>query len=604
MSGRDRRARILHAPRRLRALVRADEIWLTVLAGFIGALAGLCVVVMTRVTLFAHEVFFAIGNGGRLSGLDWVPPERLLIVPPLGGLVLGLFGVLVARILPSRPIDPIEANALHGGRMSVRDSLIVATQTIISNSAGASIGLEAGFTQISSAFASWFGRVFRVRREDLRILVACGAGGAIGAAFGGPVTGAFYAFELVLGTYSLARLSPVAIAAVAAVGVQRLLGGVAPAVSVPLGDPLTLEAVAPVVVLAIGSALVAIGIMYCVTVTESWFRRLVKPAWLRPAVGGLMVGILALASPSVLSAGHSAMRVVFDGGLTIRWALALLLLKSVASCVSIGSGFRGGLFFASLYLGVLAGAIFGDGLQAIGIGGLSPASCALIGMNAMAVAVIGSPMTMIVLTLELTGDTRLTVAALLACVLSQLVTRRLFGYSFATWRFHLRGETIRSAVDVGWMRSLNVRRMMRGAPSLLPRDTTIARARAVFPLGSVPRVVLVAAESRYAGILTVSDLHAPGSSPDAPVSTLAHYEDVMLTPQMNVREAVTTFERAEADALAVVDDAERRRVVGMLSEQHTLRRYAEELDRTRRALAGEGAQDGPVQSAYVTPVQS
>ncbi len=117
-------------------------------------------------------------------------------------------GILILRYWPRRAVDPIEANALYGGRMSLNDSLIVVAQTMVSNGVGASVGLEAGYTQIGSALASRLGRSFRLRRNDLRLLVGCGAAGAIAAAFNAPLTGAFYAFELVIGTYSLATLAP------------------------------------------------------------------------------------------------------------------------------------------------------------------------------------------------------------------------------------------------------------------------------------------------------------------------------------------------------------------------------------------------------------
>ena len=204
----------------------------------------------------------------------------------------------------------------------------------------------------------------------------------------------------------------------------------------------------------------------------------------------------------------------------------------------------------------------------------------------MAVAIIGSPMTMVCLLLELTGSISMSGATFVAAVLSLLTVRRLFGYSFATWRFHLRGESIRSAVDIGWMRSLNVRRMMRGQVRTISSDTPLNRAQALFPLGSAQRIVLLDRDSRYVGMVNVAELQAvPAAS--TPVQSLAHFENAMLTPLLTVREAVELFERAEADALVVVEDLQSRQVVGILTEQHALRRYAEELERSRRTLAGE-----------------
>ncbi|MFT8957862.1 MAG: hypothetical protein ABF917_09265, partial [Gluconobacter oxydans] len=123
-----------HAPSNLRTLVRGNEIWLSVLAGFVGLLSGLCVFVVTHLTFFMHRLLFGVSgmSGGHLSGLTTLPPLRTVTVLTGGGLAIGLFGVMVAKIMPRSPVDPIEANALHGGRMSVRDSLVIVCQTVLS----------------------------------------------------------------------------------------------------------------------------------------------------------------------------------------------------------------------------------------------------------------------------------------------------------------------------------------------------------------------------------------------------------------------------------------------------------------------------------------
>uniref|UniRef100_UPI002265AFAF chloride channel protein n=3 Tax=Neokomagataea TaxID=1223423 RepID=UPI002265AFAF len=212
-----REPRSFLAPVWLRSWVRADEIWLTLLSALLGGVAALWVIGISTVTLMLHRWLYGVAYAptGHLSGLDHLSVLRTVLALTLGGLAVGVFGVVAAVFVPRQPVDPIEANALHGGRMSLRDSLVVVGQTILSNGSGASIGLEAGFTQIGSACASWAGRAFRVRRDDLRVLVGAGAGAAIGAAFNAPVTGAFYAFELVIGSYTLASLPPVAAAALA-----------------------------------------------------------------------------------------------------------------------------------------------------------------------------------------------------------------------------------------------------------------------------------------------------------------------------------------------------------------------------------------------------
>ncbi len=289
----------------------------------------------------------------------------------------------------------------------------------------------------------------------------------------------------------------------------------------------------------------------------------------------------------MLSSGHAALRLALDAPYPLQHIALLILLKAVASAISIGSGFRGGLFFASLFLGALLGKLFAGVLALVTVVQALPAVvCALVGMSALAVAVVGGPLTMAFLALESTGSLPMTVAVLAACVVSAITVRRTFGYSFATWRFHLRGEAIRSAVDIGWMRNLTVGRMMRrefrriplghDARDLPPRVP--ARQRRPGDRGG--------RGGRYAGILATSEAHARRRTRRALSDDRAPRTTVLL-PQMTIKEAVQMFETAESDELAVVDSAESMRVIGVLTEQYALRRYSEELEKRRRELSGE-----------------
>jgi CIC family chloride channel protein len=303
-----------------------------------------------------------------------------------------------------------------------------------------------------------------------------------------------------------------------------------------------------------------------------------------------VVGGLALISPQILSAGHGALHV----DLFIDWPLAtlatVLLLKSLASAVSIGSGFRGGLFFASLFLGALVGRIFAVFAPDVFAGAtVTPVVYALVGMSSLAVAVIGGPLTMTFLALEMTGDFPITVLVLIGVIASSLTVRKTFGSSFATWRFHLRGESIRSAHDVGWIQSLTVGQMMRRDVPTVRSDTTLAAFRHDKPLGSTQRAVVVDDEDRYAGMMLVAEAHDPAldSRTSEKLSAFLRNTKDMLLPHLNAKEAVERFDDSESDALAVVDDPTRRKVIGLLTEAHTLRRYAEELDRRRKEISGE-----------------
>jgi chloride channel protein, CIC family len=582
------KSRYLEAPRRLRAFVRAHETSLVVLAALIGTIGGLVVAAMGAAVEGMHELLFNVENGERLSSQYAIEPLRALLVPSLGGLLLGLAFLLLARWRPAREIDPIEANALHGGRMSFRGSVIVALQTVWSSGVGASVGLEAGYTQLASGLAASLGRGFHLRRADQRIMVGCGAAAAIAGAFSAPLAGAFYAFELVIGGYTPASLTPVGVAAVAGYLVAHGFTVLSLGVGIgPVGDVAGRD-LAIAALLGILAALFGIAIMRGVTLCETLLTKTRLWPPLRPALGGLGVGLLALITPQVMSSGHGALH--FAGFVTIPLSVlaTIFVLKAIASVISLGSGFRGGLFFATLFMGAIGGHLFAGAFDAVYPGfNLNPNVYAIIGMSALSASVIGGPLTMSFIALESTGNLWLTTAVLVAVIISTQITRELFGYSFATWRLHLRGETIRSAADIGWIRDLTVRSLMRPDVVTVNANMPIGEFRDKFPLGSKTQVVAVDGTGRYVGLALVADAHAPDIEAEKGLVGLLHHRDVVLHPGMNIQEAIAVFDAAEAESLAVVDIDGQHRPIGVLTEAHAMRRYAEESEQRRREAVGD-----------------
>ena len=309
-------SRYLEAPRRLRAFVRAHESSLVVLAAMIGTIGGLVVLAMSVAVAALHALLFNISITERLSSQPSIETLRAVLVPSLGGLLLGVALLLLLRWRPAREIDPIEANALHGGRMSFRGSVIVALQTIWSSGVGASVGLEAGYTQLASGLAASLGRGFHLRRADQRIMVGCGAAAAISGAFGAPLAGAFDAFELVIGGYTPASLAPVGVAAVAGYFVTHGFDG---AIARHQRRPGRRRARAR----SCRSPRCSGVWRRCSASSSCAAWRLCEMAlaktglWppLRPALGGLAVGLLALVTPQVMSSGHGALH--FSGFVSI-----------------------------------------------------------------------------------------------------------------------------------------------------------------------------------------------------------------------------------------------------------------------------------------------
>jgi chloride channel protein, CIC family len=573
---------------RLRALLRSNEFYLIPLALVVGTVAGAIVTLISEIAQIAHVLIYGIPIDVRLSANAYVNPVTALAAPAIGGLALGVMEWFRRRWKIANAVDPVEANALRGGRLSARDSVVVSGQTLVSNGCGASVGLEAGYTQIGAGAASLLGQFLNLRRNDLRLIVGCGAAGAIAAAFGAPITGAFYAYELIVGVYSVASAAPILAASLSAALTAQYLGGAPYSLEVSKVGAVGLEQYLALIGLALIVSAVGIVVMRSSSLVERLFSWM--PVWIRPVIGGLCVGAMAIVTPQVLAAGHGAMVLDLHRDMATTVIALVITLKLCACLISLASGFRGGLFFASLFVGSLLGKLFAAllAMSTLGIT-VDPMVSMLTGMATLGVAIVGGPLTMSFLVLEMTRSVDVTAVVLAACIVTSIFVRFMFGHSFSTWRLHLRGETIRSANDVGWLRNLTVERMMRSDVGKVPTTTTIAACRREFVLGSRPAIVVVNNSDDYCGLVLLPELFSgelDGIADDIQVVELARFTDVALLPEMNVKTAMKIFDDAEAEVLAVLESEDSRKVIGFLTESFARRRYVDEIDQATRGVLG------------------
>ncbi len=564
--------------------VQSSEFWFIALAAGIGLTAGVTSAVLAHAAHFVQRLLYGFSADMRLSAIPELAPWRLLALP-LGGVVLALIRVA----LPNRtraPIDVIEANALYGGRIPLRDSLVVSLQTLISNGFGASVGLEAAYAQMGGGVASKIGQWLNLRRSSLRTLVGAGAGSAIAAAFGAPIAGSFYAFEIVLGGYTPATLAPVVAAALVAVVAAQWMGA----------EPFVIASTARREIAILGYFLYAflgaisagfgIVVIRLVALAESLTRRIpIAEAW-RPVLGGLCLMPIAFVTPAALSSGHGAMTLYLGLQIAILSLLLVFGLKLAASVISLSFGFRGGLFFASLFMGALLGMTFAQVVNLVyPPANLDVTNAALVGMAALAAAIVGGPVCMSFMVLEVTKDFYLTAAVLTAALISTALMRERFGYSFSTWRLHLRGEAVKTARDIGWVRTHTALSLMRKANAILNDHASIADLRRQVPLGSTSRVLLVDALGDYRGMVPTAEAYIAGVDTDTPLSQLARQTEVYVRPDMDIAAIQRVFEHFSVDDLAVVD--ENHKLIGLLTEKYVTRRYAEALEQSQREFFGE-----------------
>ena len=577
LAGRKRKAHAFIVTR-----LRNNDTALLAWSVLTGIGAGLAVYLLRQGVSNLRAWLYHIHVQTHLSSAQHLQPWRMVVVPAAGGLVIGIVIRILRRLSTREAVDAIEANALHGGRMSLRDSLQIGGTTMLSGGVGASVGLEAGFTQLGAALGSYLGRALRLRRDDVRTLVACGAAGGIAAAFNAPLAGAFYAFELILGSYAPASLGAVAVASLAGMIAGRMLAASAP---VFLIDPVA--ALHPrdylfFVPLGLGGAVLSIAVMRGVTLTEQLFRRNAIPAWSRPAVGGLLLGLLALAFPAVLGSGHGAIIAQLHSDPRLLAMAGLLLAKALGSAISIGSGFRGGLFSSSLFLGSLYGSVAAGLLGLAGIPA-DPIAYALVGMGTVGAGIVGAPVAMILLVMEATEAFSTSIAVMIGVITASIAVRQWFGYSFATWRFHIRGLPILSPEDVGWINDLTVGRLMDLNPPCVPATMPVPELIRAFPAGSVRHVFAVDGEGALRGEVDIGeavvlDANEAGTKR---AGDLAHHAMLFLMPHESIRQALQRFRDAAVETLPVVNNGHERRIVGSLTEAFALRRYAQELERRK-----------------------
>ncbi|NUB14343.1 hypothetical protein GAY28_17675 [Azospirillum brasilense] len=256
-----------------------------------------------------------------------------------------------------------------------------------------------------------------------------------------------------------------------------------------------------------------------------------------------------------------------------------------------GCGCRGGVFSASLLLGgLLGGRAYGVVELLVPGLGLDRMLLVLAGMGAVAAGIIGAPVTMVLLVLEATQDFWAASGVLIGVLVSTTVVRQAFGYSLATWRFHLRGVPSRGAYDVGWVSELTAMRLMRGDVKTILTPQTLDTLRRLHPLGAAKTVFAVEPDGSYAGIIDMGAVHDPSLGEEdakTPVSELAKHADDFLRPGDDVRSVLQRFCSAEVESLPVVTSPTDRRIVGYVTAAYALRRYSQELERQRGEELGE-----------------
>jgi len=573
---------------RLRRVSRNDQFLLIGFAMVLGLAAGGASIGFREAIGGVQWAAFGTGAERLHEFAATLPWWQILLAPTAGGLLVGIY---IHRFLGGTPravAQVMEASAVGGGRMSLKDGLHAAVASALSLGVGGSAGREGPVVHLGASVGAWISERLHLNRGLSRTLLACGVAAAVAASFNAPLAGVFFALEVVIGHYALSAFAPIVVSSVVATMVSRAYYGAFPAFIIPNYSLAHVSEFAAFALLGVVVALLAIAFMRSVALVQDTAARMPVPSWSRPAFGGLLVGAIAIFVPEVLGVGYGPTDNALNAQYTLAMLLVLTVAKTTATAITLGSGFGGGVFSPSLFLGATMGGAFG----AIA-GSVAPdlyaghGAYAIVGMGAMAGAVLGAPISTILIIFELTGDYELTVAVMVGTVTAALVTRQLHGASYFRWMLAREGIDVERRYEIDAMRAIRVGAVMSREFVSVPRALPLPDLRLRLANAPYGELFVVDDNGRLFGTITLADMREAAFDPALDqlvvAGDAARLHPPVLSMNDDIEQALTLMEDWQEEHIPVVESRESRRLVGFVHERDVMQAYNRALVAMHRA---------------------
>jgi len=516
-------------------------------------------------------------SGGDLVGiaehLEW---WMRMLVPAAGGGMAGLvlhFGMRLARRSGG---SFMEAVVVGDGRLPFGRGVVRATSSLISVATGASIGREGAIAALSATIASKCGQLANWPPYRLRLLVGCGVSGGIAAAYNAPIAGAIFAAHIVLGNFSMNIFAPLVTASVVATLISRSFFGIDPWYEVPAFEFTHLSQLYWFCFLGIWSGVVGAMFLRMIEGGKLLFSRLRCPLYLRLALGGLIVGAIAVEWPEVWGNGYAAANRVLTHDLPLLLILGMLFAKLMATVAAVGSGMVGGIFTPTLFLGGSAGAAFGLLLQSADYAvGLPTHVFALVGMGAVLAATVHSPLLAMIMIFEISQNYSMMPPLMLSCVLASTVARYLHPGSVYTAAVAERGvESIDDDTTLGASHQNRIGDIMRPPVPPIRVNTALPDIAAQFLKHTFNYLPVINEKEHLVGLVALHDvkdhLHRGESLRSVIASELMIPVPQVLTPNQPVIDALPSLLKSDQRNIPVVNDLRERKMVGAVSKSEAL----------------------------------
>ena len=570
----------------------ARIVWNAALGMVVGALASLAAIGFVDLVLLLNEWLLISPRSRFMQENRALLLAATVCVPAAGGLVVGLvhrYGIPEGR--PHGPPDVIRAVQGLDGRVPLRSGFLSALTSLVSLGAGASVGQYGPLAHLGGTLGSFLARLNRHTERSATVWVGCGVAAAISTAFNAPLAGLVFAHEVILRHYSLRAFAPITVAAAAGHVVANVIFERPPLFRVEAMSVVAAPEFLGFIVIGVGGAFVAVAYMRAILHSGRLAQRVPVADWLKPMLAGAVLGLAAIGMPDILGIGKEALRfAVIDHAFAPGELALLLVAKILATALCLGFGFAGGVLSPALLVGILFGAFAGNGAELL-VGELRSdiAIYAICGMVAVASAVIGAPLTTILIVFELTRNYDLTIAAMVSVVFSNLVASRVFGRSLFDVQLRMRGFDL----SAGREKVILERRPIEGHVSQdytsLDPDLTLEDAKAHLLASRRNAGHVVDAGGTYLGTVKLAELLAAegeggecGSASGSPVSRLATREEPLLTPKTSIWSAMERMGDFVGEAIPVLEEEGGGRMVGVVSEAAVVKAYRDTMDEIRR----------------------
>ena len=559
----------------------SENMFIIGLSIVVGLLTGLGAVAFRWLILTSKDFFFgSLPEATSISGIasQWFTP----LIPMIGGLLVGPIVYKFASEAKGHGVPEVmSAVALKGGVIRPRVSVAKSIASAICIGSGGSAGREGPIVQIGSAIGSTIGQTFRLSGNRVKVLVGCGAAAGISAVFNAPIAGVIFALEIILGDFTIKTFSPVILSSVIASVISRYFLGNYPAFTVPQYSLISAWEIPMYIVLGIFAGAVSWMFIKSLYWLEDLFDGWKIPNLIKPAIGGLLLGIVGFKFPQIFADGYEAISAALRGEMIWTLMLVLVFLKILATSLTLGSGNSGGIFAPSLFMGAMAGGFFGSVMNYLFPGVVAPpAAYALVGMGAVVAGATHATITSILIVFEMTGDYRIMLPMMLATVFSTLVAHRLLNESIYTLKLARKGIKIKAGRDVDLLNEIKVADIMDTDYQSIPVHLSLTGIMRLME-DSTETAFPVTDRDRLYGMLSFQDLLAVLVQPVIPsliiAGDIATRDSIHVIPDENLNQALQKFGHKDINMLPVVDKGDPTRLLGVLRRGKVMSHYNKRL---------------------------